>query len=169
MASNSSWDTQNSIAFDATLAGAKKINDKISIDPSVYYFSYSTSCSKEDPKTGYHVPAESLSLPNYPLCYLMGRITINAGDGLVTDSNWFENDGTVNTISMVRPFTGKNGPEPLVKYARGKRLKPGVWNYMGNYNLDHKNFIGFFLKSDDMISDLYNRFERHARILYSLP
>ena len=75
----------------------------------------------------------------------MGRITINAGNGLVTDSNWFENDGTVNTISMVRPFTGKNGPEPLVKYARGKRLKPGVWNYMGNYNLDHKNFIGFFL------------------------
>jgi hypothetical protein len=52
----------------------------------------------------------------------MGRITINAGNGLVTDSTWFEYDGTVNTISMVRPFTGRNGPEPMVDYKKGTKL-----------------------------------------------
>ena len=141
----------------------------ISIDSSVYYFSYSTSCSKKDPNNGYHIPAESLSLPNYPLCYLMGRININAGNGLVTDSTWFENDGTVNTISMTRPFTGKNGPEPMVNLKKGKTPEPGVWNFMGKYNLDHKNFIGFFLDSQKMIDDMYSRFEYHASLLYSLP
>lgn len=169
LTSNPSWSTKNSIAFDATLNGAKKINDMISIDPSVYYFSYSTSCSKKDLNNGYHIPAESLSLPNYPLCYLMGRININAGDGLVTDSTWFENDGTVNTISMIRPFTGKNGPEPMVNLKKGEIPEPGVWNFMGKYNLDHKNFIGFFLDSQKMIDDMYNRFEYHASLLYSLP
>ncbi|MBE76231.1 MAG: hypothetical protein CMG41_00620 [Candidatus Marinimicrobia bacterium] len=169
LTSNPSWSTKNSIAFDATLNGAKKINDIISIDPSVYYFSYSTSCSKKDPNNGYHIPAESLSLPNYPLCYLMGRININAGNGLVTDSTWFENDGTVNTISMARPFTGKNGPEPMVNLKKGETPKLGVWNFMGKYNLDHKNFIGFFLDSQKMIDDMYSRFEYHASLLYSLP
>ena len=169
MVSNPSWSTKNSIAFDATLSGAKNINDMISIDPSVYYFSYSTSCSKKDPVRGYHIPEESLSLPNYPLCYLMGRIKINAGNGLVTDSTWFENDGTVNTISMVRPFTGENGPDPMVYYKKEIRLRPGIWNYMGKYKLDHKNFIGFFLDTQESVDDMYNRFERHASILYALP
>ncbi len=169
LTSNPSWSTKNSIAFDATLNGAKKINDMISIDSSVYYFSYSTSCSKKDPNNGYHIPAESLSLPNYPLCYLMGRININAGNGLVTDSTWFENDGTVNTISMTRPFTGKNGPEPMVNLKKGETPKIGIWNFMGKYNLDHKNFIGFFLDSQKMIDDMYSRFEYHASLLYSLP
>ena len=169
LTSNPSWSTKNSIAFDATLNGAKKINDMISINPSVYYFSYSTSCSKKDPNSGHYIPAESLSLPNYPLCYLMGRININAGNGLVTDSTWFENDGTVNTISMTRPFTGKNGPEPMVNLKKGETPKPGVWNFMGKYNLDHKNFIGFFLDSQKMIDDMFNRFEYHASLLYSLP
>jgi len=169
MVSSPSWSTKNSIAFDATLSGAKKINDMISIDPSVYYFSYSTSCSKKDPDKGYYIPEESLSLPNYPLCYLMGRIKINAGNGLVTDSTWFENDGTVNTISMVRPFTGEDGPEPMVYYKKEMRLRPGIWNYMGKYNLDHKNFIGFFLDTQESVDDMYNRFERHARMLYALP
>ena len=169
LGSSASWSTENSITYDATLRGAQKINDMVSIDPSVYYFSYSTTCSKKDPRKGFHVPAESLSLPNYPLCYLMGRIKINAGNGLVTDSTWFENDGTVNTLSMVSPFTGKNGPEPMIEYEKGTKLRPGVWNYMGKYNLDHKNFIGFFLESQEMVDNLFKRFENHASMLYSLP
>ncbi len=99
----------------------------------------------------------------------MGRIKINAGNGLVTDSAWFENDGTVNTISMVRPFTGEKGPEPMVYYKKGIRLRPGIWNYMGKYKLDHKNFIGFFLDTQESVDNMYNRFERHASILYALP
>jgi len=166
---NNAWNTTNSIAYDATLAGAKNINNLVSIDPSVYYFSYSTSCSKKDPSTGFHIPQESLSLANYPLCYLMGRINIKSDENLKTDSTWFENDGTVNTISMVRPFTGDNGPEPMKKIEKGEKPEPGVWNFMGEYNLDHKNFIGFFIDGKEMIDDMMTRFENHAALLYSLP
>ena len=166
---NNAWNTTNSIAYDATLAGAKNINNLVSIDPSVYYFSYSTSCSKKDPSTGFHIPQESLSLANYPLCYLMGRINIKSDENLKTDSTWFENDGTVNTISMVRPFTGDNGPEPMKRIEKGEKPEPGVWNFMGEYNLDHKNFIGFFIDDKEMIDDMMTRFENHAALLYSLP
>ena len=166
---NKAWNTKNSIAYDATLAGAKNINNMISINPNTYYFSYSTSCSKKDPSTGYHIPKESLSLANYPLCYLMGRINIKSDENLRTDSTWFENDGTVNTISMVRPFTGDNGPEPMKKIEKGEKPEPGVWNFMGEYNLDHKNFIGFFIDGKEMIDDMMTRFENHAALLYSLP
>lgn len=166
---NNAWNTTNSIAYDATLAGAKNINNLVSIDPSVYYFSYSTSCSKKDPSTGFHIPQESLSLANYPLCYLMGRINIKSDENLKTDSTWFENDGTVNTISMVRPFTGDNGPEPMKRIEKGEKPEPGVWNFMGEYNLDHKNFIGFFIDGKEMIDDMMTRFENHAALLYSLP
>ena len=166
---NNAWNTTNSIAYDATLAGAKNINNLVSIDPSVYYFSYSTSCSKKDPSTGFHIPQESLSLANYPLCYLMGRINIKSDENLKTDSTWFENDGTVNTISMVRPFTGDNGPEPMKRIEKGEKPEQGVWNFMGEYNLDHKNFIGFFIDDKEMIDDMMTRFENHAALLYSLP
>ena len=166
---NNAWNTTNSIAYDATLAGAKNINNLVSIDPSVYYFSYSTSCSKKDPSTGFHIPQESLSLANYPLCYLMGRINIKSDENLKTDSTWFENDGTVNTISMVRPFTGDNGPEPMKRIEKGEKPEQGVWNFMGEYNLDHKNFIGFFIDGKEMIDDMMTRFENHAALLYSLP
>ena len=57
LGSSASWSTENSITYDATLRGAQKINDMVSIDPSVYYFSYSTTCSKKDPRKGFHVPA----------------------------------------------------------------------------------------------------------------
>ena len=40
---------------------------------------------------------------------------------------------------------------------------------MGKYNLDHKNFIGFFLESQEMVDNLFKRFESHASMLYSLP
>ena len=166
---NNAWNTTNSIAYDATLAGAKNINNLVSIDPSVYYFSYSTSCSKKDSSTGFHIPQESLSLANYPLCHLMGRINIKSDENLKTDSTWFENDGTVNTISMVRPFTGDNGPEPMKRIEKGEKPEPGVWNFMGEYNLDHKNFIGFFIDGKEMIDDMMTRFENHAALLYSLP
>ena len=91
------------------------------------------------------------------------------GNGQSTDSTWFENDGTVNTVSMMRPFTGINGPEPMKLFSSSEAIEPGVWNFMGKYQLDHKNFIGFFLDDETMVNAMMDRFENHARILYSLP
>jgi len=40
---------------------------------------------------------------------------------------------------------------------------------MGEYDLDHKSFIGFFVNDEKQIKEMMERFESQARILYSLP
>ena len=105
---HTAWETKNNVGWDSNIQGAKELNDILTIDSSLYYFSYSTTASVLDPVTGYHIPDKHLSWTNYPLCWFMGRNVVDMGGGQTTDSTWFENDGTVNTISMIRPFTGKN-------------------------------------------------------------
>ena len=166
---HTAWETKNNVGWDSNIQGAKELNDILTIDSSLYYFSYSTTASVLDPVTGYHIPDEHLSWTNYPLCWFMGRNVVDMGDGQTTDSTWFENDGTVNTISMIRPFTGKNGPEPMKIFSNSEPVETGIWHFMGKYQQDHKNFIGFFLDDKNMVTEMMNRYENHARILYSLP
>ena len=166
---HTAWETKNNVGWDSNKKGAKKLNDILTIDSSLYYFSYSTTASVLDLVTGYHIPDEHLSWTNYPLCWFMGRNVVDMGDGQTTDSTWFENDGTVNTISMIRPFTGKNGPEPMKIFSNSEPVETGIWHFMGKYQQDHKNFIGFFLDDKNLVTEMMNRYENHARILYSLP
>ena len=166
---HTAWETKNNVGWDSNIKGAKELNDILTIDSSLYYFSYSTTASVLDLVTGYHIPDEHLSWTNYPLCWFMGRNVVDMGDGQTTDSTWFENDGTVNTISMIRPFTGKNGPEPMKIFSNSEPVETGIWHFMGKYQQDHKNFIGFFLDDKNMVTEMMNRYENHARILYSLP
>jgi len=166
---HTAWETKNNVGWDSNIKGAKELNDILTIDSSLYYFSYSTTASVLDLVTGYHIPDEHLSWTNYPLCWFMGRNVVDMGDGQTTDSTWFENDGTVNTISMIRPFTGKNGPEPMKIFSNSEPVETGIWHFMGKYQQDHKNFIGFFLDDKNMVTETMNRYENHARILYSLP
>ena len=166
---HTAWETKNNVGWDSNIQGAKELNDILTIDSSLYYFSYSTTASVLDPVTGYHIPDEHLSWTNYPLCWFMGRNVVDMGGGQTTDSTWFENDGTVNTISMIRPFTGKNGPEPMKIFSNSEPVETGIWHFMGKYQQDHKKFIGFFLDDKNMVAEMMNRYENHARILYSLP
>jgi len=166
---HTAWETKNNVGWDSNIQGAKELNDILTIDSSLYYFSYSTTASVLDLVTGYHIPDEHLSWTNYPLCWFMGRNVVDMGDGQTTDSTWFENDGTVNTISMIRPFTGKNGPEPMKIFSNSEPVETGIWHFMGKYQQDHKNFIGFFLDDKNLVTEMMNRYENHARILYSLP
>ena len=108
-------------------------------------------------------------MANYPLGWVIGRTKVDIGNGKETDESWFKNDGTVNTISMPRPFTGKNGPEPLKTFSDTEPIEKGIWNFMGEYELDHKSFLGFFVDDEKQIKEMMERFESQARILYSLP
>ena len=155
---HTAWETKNNVGWDSNIQGAKELNDILTIDSSVYYFSYSTTASILDPVTGYHIPDKHLNWTNYPLCWFMGRNVVDMGDGQTTDSTWFENDGTVNTISMIRPFTGKNGPEPMKIFSNSEPVETGIWHFMGKYQQDHKNFIGFFLDDKNLITEMMNRY-----------
>lgn len=168
LTSHPAWGTQNSIAWDSSIKGAMELNNILVIDPDVYYFSSSTVASILDTSTGRHKPAEYISMMSYPWSWLIGRTKVEMGNGQKTNENWFENDGTVNTISMARPFTGKHGPEPMKKLSVNF-IEPGVWQHIGKFNFDHKAFVGHFLENPKKVNEMMSIFEKHARILYSIP
>jgi len=163
------WNTKNSIAWDSSIQGSKELNDLLKINPSVYYFSSSTVASVLDSNSGQHKPADHISIMSYPWSWLIGKTIIDMGNGEKTNKHWFENDGTVNTISMMRPFTGENGPEPLKELSNTEIIKPGIWHHIGIFEFDHKSFLGHFLDEPSKINEIMNIFEQQARLLYSLP
>ena len=69
---------------------------------------------------------------------------------------------------MARPFTGKNGPEPM-KALSNSKIEPGIWLHIGKFNFDHKAFVGHFLDDPKKINEMMYIFERHSNRLYSLP
>ena len=167
--SHPAWNTKNSIAWDSSIKGAKELNDFLIIDPEVYYFSSSTVASVLDTSTGNFIPAEYISMMSYPWSWLIGRTRVDMGNGKKTDEDWFRNDGTVNTISMIRPFTGKNGPEPMQTLSKSNKIVPGMWFHIGEFPFDHKAFVGHFLNDPKKINDIMQIFENHAKRLYALP
>jgi triacylglycerol lipase len=67
----------------------------------------------------------------------MGAYTQNAAGRVRVDSNWFANDGVVNTVSMRAP----NG-HPVRDYD-GQSVR-GTWNFLGNYRgYDHFDILNW--------------------------
>ncbi len=163
------WNTKNSIAWDSSIQGARELNNHLTINQDVYYFSSSTVASVLDTLSGNHKPADHISSMSYPWSWLIGRTKVSIDSEEETDSSWFKNDGTVNTISMKHPFTGKLGPEPVKEFSESDELRPGIWYHLGEYNYDHKSFLGHFLDDSSKIKNIMKIFEKHAGLLYSLP
>ena len=67
----------------------------------------------------------------------MGSYTVNLPERVRIDSDWFPNDGVVNTISMRAP-----GGHPARDYD-GKPVR-GSWNFLGNYKgYDHFDILNW--------------------------
>lgn len=67
----------------------------------------------------------------------MGSYTVNAAGRQRVDSDWFSNDGVVNTISMRAP-----GGHPSRDYD-GSAVR-GSWNFLGNYKgYDHFDILNW--------------------------
>ncbi|MEW7849402.1 hypothetical protein AB2N08_11940 [Massilia aurea] len=67
----------------------------------------------------------------------MGSYTVNLPKRVRIDSDWFPNDGVVNTISMRAP-----GGHPVRDYD-GKPVR-GTWNFLGNYKgYDHFDILNW--------------------------
>ena len=99
---------------------------------------------------------------------LMGMKKAYYSDGSETDSTWFENDGIVNKISMYGPSTGSNGADPIANYRTDELLISGQWYVMGEFQSDHRKFIGHSLNKTefDTLMKVYNK---HTEILWNLP
>lgn len=163
------WKTQNISAWDVSLEGARELNTILRADPTVYYFSFVTSCTVLDSATGYHVPDENMGFILRNTGRLLGMETVEWGDGRVTDSTWFENDGVVNTVSQYGPTTGRSRPDPIVEYEPEKPLKPGRWYVFGPYRMDHWYILGHFIMDDAQQTEIAELFRDHCKLLGTLP
>ena len=133
--------TENFCSYDLSLIGAEKFNKIYKTDPEVYYFSYSTT-NNNDPKLIYK---------------LQSNLMINSEK---FPDEWRENDGIVNTISMLGPSHSN-----IIEY-KGL-IQKGIWQHMGKINLDHNEIIGHHINNEKlhMIKEIY---ERQCRIIYTL-
>jgi len=169
MRSHPAWGTKNISAWDVSLDGARDLNTGLLADSDVYYFSYATSSTRLDSSSGKHVPERGMGLTYFANARLMGSIPAYWSDGTATDSTWFENDGIVNTISMIGPTTGLNGPDPVAICQPDIPLIPGQWYFMGKLNYDHKQIVGHTLQKRRPWQLARDIFAKHCELLKSLP
>ena len=104
-----------------------------------------------------------------PNARAMGKQIDYWADNTSTDSTWFENDGIVNTISMICPTSGLNGPDLIKEYHENEVLVSGVWYYMGKLTMDHRTLMGHGKISNETLNNILLLFKEHAERLYALP
>ena len=142
MEKHAAWDSKNISTWDLSIEGARELNTIIRANPKIYYFSFATTCSSPDPKTGLYVPTGKVFVSLHDNVRKIGSEIVTFADGTKTDSTWFENDGVVNTSSMWGPTTGLNEPDKILKYSPDEILLPGQWYTFGPYKMDHYYVIG---------------------------
>ncbi|MFQ6615873.1 MAG: esterase/lipase family protein [Fidelibacterota bacterium] len=165
------WESKNMGVWDVSLDGARELNTYLRAEEDIFYFSFATSATHLDTATGTHVPDESINLLLRSEARWMGKQVISWADGTSIDSTWFENDGTVNTVSQFGPTTGLNGPDPIVAFNPDTPLKPGRWYSQGPLRMDHWYVAGHFIPPgrDEEWATVRRIYEDHCRLLWSLP
>ena len=159
--------TKNFSSYDLSLNGARDLNGYSQVSPEVYYFSFVTSTTKVDEKTGFHIPFEYTPLLNKARAKMIGSRSGYWLDGTQTDSLWYENDGVVNSISMFGPTTGVNGADPIVEYDPGELLITGQWYWTKINQMDHWSVIGHFGSEEKKLLG-YSIISQHVRLLKKL-
>jgi len=166
---HSVWQSKNISTWDLSINGARELNTLVKANPDVYYFSFATSCSIEDEKTGHHVPHGKVYVTLRNNVKKIGQEIAVLLDSTKTDSTWFENDGVVNVSSMWGPTTGLNGPDLIIQYNSEDELLPGRWYTFPTYEMDHYYIIGQAVFNKKQRKKLYKLYSNHCRLLHTLP
>lgn len=134
--------------YDMHIDNARKLNDRISMLPSVYYFSVPCSSTVKN-EDGTYVPDLKKTDPLFVTrSYLIGSYTGVTKEGIVVDEAWRENDGLVNTFSAMAPLGA-----PQTKLDRND-IRPGMWNVFPTCHGDHMSLQGGLLRKNE-IHDFY--------------
>jgi triacylglycerol lipase len=124
-------------AFDLSIHGAQEAAG-IADHPSTYYFSFLTSKTDRDPRTGHYVPRPDMNVFFRYIGEELGRFRGPVA-GLrcpITDFEpWWENDGLAPVFSQEYPTWG--AARIAVRPEPNGPFKPGVWNVMETLDMDH--------------------------------
>lgn len=145
---SSVWTNSTDIsAWDLTPDGAMVQNNSDSIDANAYYFSIASTQTFQNPSwPNYWQPYSWLTSAFQPQAGAMGYYTRNQSGKVVIDSSWWQNDGVVNTNSMMAPTNG-SAPQAWTNYSGTPRK--GVWQYKGLQSWDHMDIIGTLCENND--------------------
>tara|TARA_B100000029_G_scaffold335426_1_gene327556 strand:+ start:1235 stop:2383 length:1149 start_codon:yes stop_codon:yes gene_type:complete len=145
---------KNLCSWDLSLEGASEFSLTYSSDTLVHYFTMTTYATKKDDNFQYHIPDSTLHLYHWPTAMMMGKYND------VPNKLWHKNDGIVNTISMLGPANQKHSiyTPPSI---------PGIWQNIGNYNMDHVTIIGHKIDTE-LRKNIFAIYNEHANLLKDL-
>lgn len=146
--------------WDLHPAGAKEINGRVITHPDVFYVSWANEETFSLPILGNQLPSLVMDPWMIPFATFMGTHRSHHG---VMPSQWFKNDGIVNTCSMGAPDGA-----PRWK-SNGRELRRGTFNYMGCIQgKDHLKVVGHY--QDPLLTGRWMRafYRGIARNLYRL-
>ena len=133
--------TKNFCSWDLSLEGSKFFNKEYKTDSTVYYFTYSTT-NNNNPRLIYRVQSN----------------LIKNSDKY--SEEWRENDGIVNTVSMLGPENSK------IQDYNGIPIT-GVWQNIKKINLDHNEIIGHH-NNREKLKIVKHIYLNQCKLLYNL-
>ena len=169
MRTHPAWETKNISSWDASLDGAKVMNNYAVASADIFYFSILTSITEKNADNHFHSPVRSAPLLIRARAKILGTKAGYWQDGTNTDSTWYENDGLVNTCSMAGPTTGTNGPDTITPLVEKDVLIPGQWYTIGPLKMNHWNIIGHKLMLGNLSETAMDLYKSHALRLSMLP
>ncbi|MCL2507635.1 MAG: hypothetical protein FWF05_00520 [Oscillospiraceae bacterium] len=128
----------DSATYDLSVDGAMKVNEGISCQPDIYYFSYAADMTRKT-SGGCYIPKANISPMVIESSFRIGqkRGQFVTPGGVLIDGSWQPNDGLVNTVSALYPFG-----ESYASYD-AENIQPGVWQVMPVVkDWDHIDFGG---------------------------
>jgi len=146
--------SKNLCSWELSPVGAQEFNQLYNEDNSVYYFSFTTTATRQKKSSKYHKPDSFMSPHLWPTAILMGTYSE------VIDSAWYENDGVVNSISMSHPIGSSHAMYSGVP-------KPGVWQNMEKLNWDHQSIVGHGVTKAQN-QNIFTLYKKHCGLLYTL-
>ncbi len=168
MRHHKAWNTKNISSWDLSLSGAEKLNNTLQLSSEIYYFSIVTSTTERKEKSQFHIPVKGTSIITRTRSKILGSRVGYWSDGRETGEDWYENDGVVNSISMITPISKENGADPSSKFSKEELLISGQWYWLKIDSMDHWNIIGH-LVNKDRESRSRSFFLSHIKILRDLP
>ncbi|MED2793299.1 lipase [Bacillus wiedmannii] len=161
---SSLWkDTKDISQWDLSTEGAKELNNWVKTQSDVYYLSYSGHASQAAPITGLHLPHITMNKVLMGNAFFLGSYARYEENRPLIDTSWWQNDGVVNTNSMVAPSSNAivNGNEPL---------QIGKWNHIETKaNWDHLDMVGLSVSDTLGFSSIQEFYRTIAEKLLRLP
>lgn len=129
----------------------------------MYYLSYSGHASQAAPITGLQLPHITMNKVLMGNAFFLGSYARFEENRPLIDTYWWQNDGVVNTNSMIAPSTS-------IAVNNNEFLQVGKWNHIETKeNWDHLDMVGLSVSDTLGFSNIQEFYRTVAEKLSRLP